>query len=868
MTENAEQIELLKGKRTTLRSSVTKLINKIEAELKKTDVTEENDIELYMETLNDKFESLKLTDSNLEKILSLKDIDKELESAEEYREKLVTYRFKASKYIRNLNQTLKTIEGFSISSENYAKAVTLLEQRFGRKETLVNTQMSQLLEIPPLKRSNDVKSFRQLFDKIQIHIRSLESLGIKSDTFSTLLSPVILKSLTSDLVFKFNKKFGDKYSLSDLIDLLNRQLIAKEKTELRLAKEKPLLSQNVNHLNWPRAKVKTQNERTKNPTANELFIYENTSKSKLCLFCDEPSHSSINCDYGRSLPIEKRKSILIKKGSCFRCIKSGHVSSLCRARLKCTKCGKRHLDIMCYGENKRSDNEKPESKEVTENTTLANNSCSREVYLQTLSAYIKENNLKHFIRVIIDMGSQCSYISKFTARKMKLKGLGEKCVNHGLFGGIEHAETHQRSRINLSNVDGSYNFELDEKKICASLPKMNDAHCLNQLKDMGILISDASINERSCLCKKNPGEIHLLIGADYAGKLLTGNIKHLSGSLVAVRTLLGWTVMGKSDIINTNKSSSLLVLSLHVNNAKISDLWNFDSLGIKEDRGKRTKTETQELDLEHFRETVNRDNTGRYKVNLPWLDGHPPLHDNKELAQKRLKHTVKSLKSKNRLNEYQEVFNQWENEGIIEQINPDKVNPEGLGMHYLPHRAVFKDNSTTKVRPVFDGSAKTRNSISINECIEKGPNLIEMIPAILNRFKWGKIGVISDIKQAFLQIALNESDRDVLWFMWWKDGDPKNIVTYRYCRVVFGISCSPFLLAALLNHVLDQVEEPLRSLAVKLKDSLYVDNCVASVDSVSELEHFRTETQRILKTAKFDLRGWKNNFLPEIEEAV
>ncbi|GBO05633.1 hypothetical protein AVEN_208560-1 [Araneus ventricosus] len=104
--------------------------------------------------------------------------------------------------------------------------------------------------------------------------------------------------------------------------------------------------------------------------------------------------------------------------------------------------------------------------------------------------------------------------------------------------------------------------------------------------------------------------------------------------------------------------------------------------------------------------------------------------------------------------------------------------------------------------------------------------------------------------------------------MWWKDGDPQNTVTYRHCRVVFGISCSPFLLAAVLNHVLDHVEEPLRSLAVKLKDSLYVDNCDASVDSVSELEHFGTEIQRILKTAKFNLRGWKNNFLPEIEETV
>ncbi|GBN91176.1 hypothetical protein AVEN_204153-1 [Araneus ventricosus] len=54
---------------------------------------------------------------------------------------------------------------------------------------------------------------------------------------------------------------------------------------------------------------------------------------------------------------------------------------------------------------------------------------------------------------------------------------------------------------------------LDEKKICACLPKMNDAHCLNQLKDMSILISDAAINERSCLYEKNPGEIYLLVGS-------------------------------------------------------------------------------------------------------------------------------------------------------------------------------------------------------------------------------------------------------------------------------------------------------------------------------------------------------------------
>lgn len=52
----------------------------------------------------------------------------------------------------------------------------------------------------------------------------------------------------------------------------------------------------------------------------------------------------------------------------------------------------------------------------------------------------------------------------------------------------------------------------------------------------------------------------------------------------------------------------------------------------------------------------------------------------------------------------------------------------------------------------------------MNVCIEKGPNLVELIPSILNRFRVGKITdsrkVVEDIRKAFLQIFLNEKDKD------------------------------------------------------------------------------------------------------------
>ncbi|GFV85351.1 integrase catalytic domain-containing protein [Trichonephila clavipes] len=133
---------------------------------------------------------------------------------------------------------------------------------------------------------------------------------------------------------------------------------------------------------------------------------------------------------------------------------------------------------------------------------------------------------------------------------------------------------------------------------------------------------------------------------------------------------------------------------------KISDLWEFDSLGIKDPSEKKSKLELQDLALKHFENTVLRDDED------------------------------------------------WKKEGIIEKIAQDEPKIGGK-FHYLPHRLVFKENSTTKICPAFDGSAHQRKSGSLNDCVEKRPNLIEMIRAILNRFRLGKIGVISDIRKSF-----------------------------------------------------------------------------------------------------------------------
>ncbi|GFX98302.1 CCHC-type domain-containing protein [Trichonephila clavipes] len=146
---------------------------------------------------------------------------------------------------------------------------------------------------------------------------------------------------------------------------------------------------------------------------------------------------------------------------------------------------------------------------------------------------------------------------------------------------------------------------------------------------------------------------------------------------------------------------------------------------------------------------------------------------------------------------------------------------------------------------------------------ETGNNLIESVSAILARFRLKPIGVISDIRRAFLQISLHEKDRDFVRFLWYDNEG--NIRTYRHARVAFGVTSSPFLLMAVINYHLlkESVKERYsEEFLKKLQDKFYVDNCVTSVQNNAELRIFVESATNVMKEGMFDLRGWESSAIP------
>ena len=130
--------------------------------------------------------------------------------------------------------------------------------------------------------------------------------------------------------------------------------------------------------------------------------------------------------------------------------------------------------------------------------------------------------------------------------------------------------------------------------------------------------------------------------------------------------------------------------------------------------------------------------------------------------------------------------------GVIEKVNEDCDNLSPDTIHYIPHSAVCDEKrQTTKLRIVYDASSKSPGEVSLNECLEQGPNLLPLLFEVLLRFRMKKVALIGDLEKAFLQVEIELSQRDLLRFLWIDKSDsldPK-IVKLRFARLPFGLNC-------------------------------------------------------------------------------
>ncbi|GFW04248.1 uncharacterized protein TNCV_2670131 [Trichonephila clavipes] len=147
---------------------------------------------------------------------------------------------------------------------------------------------------------------------------------------------------------------------------------------------------------------------------------------------------------------------------------------------------------------------------------------------------------------------------------------------------------------------------------------------------------------------------------------LMKNATALNFGLAAIHTKLGWTVIGKETGIDSSNdeivvdSSVQTVLPLYVNDISLKELWEIDSLSIRDPTENVSKRKLFDEQLKEFHEELTVLPDGRYEVKLPWKLDSSNLPDHIELASKRHKKTITSAQNNVYLYEYQKIFNEWE----------------------------------------------------------------------------------------------------------------------------------------------------------------------------------------------------------------
>ena len=123
-----------------------------------------------------------------------------------------------------------TITGLTLTKENYKIAVDLLRNRYGNKQVIISSHMDLLLKLSRVTLASDIKRVRDVYDKTEINVRSLQALRIKSEMYGSLLIPVMMEKIPEEFRLVVSRKMkSDTWDINELLWAFKQELEAREK---------------------------------------------------------------------------------------------------------------------------------------------------------------------------------------------------------------------------------------------------------------------------------------------------------------------------------------------------------------------------------------------------------------------------------------------------------------------------------------------------------------------------------------------------------------------------------------------------------------------------------------------------------------
>ena len=588
---------------------------------------------------------------------------------------------------------LSVIAGIPLTSENYTVAVKLLQERFGRKEAIIEVLYFKLQSLP--KVNNKFAEIQRMSESVEKVLRQLEAQGESINEQRILIQQIISK-YPPEVITKLEeaKEPVTPWSMRSLRKAISQYITVQENVQRYVS------NNNLNGRGQPFGSRQTRflhdSQRPLNdsqrPSTEALAVNSqregNQSRASLpCIFC-KGSHFNDMCD--KYTTLAERRQKLNQQRRCFICLKVGHVAKDCAGAQKksCCYCGRKgsHNRCVCPQKFTRQETENfmaTECSESSENTTTVTSNESvkknnqstdtvnssatpmllasgEKVLLQIATVPVQkvDGSTTVIARVLLDSASQRTFMTDRLAKQLKLVPEHRESLSVSTFGAEKASNINTYVvQFRVKTKDGSH------------MPMF--ANVLNQItgnikrgpihqKDLEFLqlipqnkMADSIPHTLETMA------IDLLVGSDYFWDVVGGDKIILPSGIFMLPSKFGYIITGRypeNNCDNQDRSSSTLLVatktskvssdrnfycSVNVSLIKNPDLekfWCLETIGIKDPMGK----ENDEEAIVRFCETIKFED-GRYQVTWPWKSDSVCMSDNFEVALRRLKSLVRRL---------------------------------------------------------------------------------------------------------------------------------------------------------------------------------------------------------------------------------
>lgn len=452
-------------------------------------------------------------------------------------------------------------------------------------------------------------------------------------------------------------------------------------------------------------------------------------------------------------------------------------------------------------------------------------------------------------RALLDSASSTSFISERLTQALRLPKSPQSIRILGIAGLTHRSPLHSTVSFDISPTsckDDRINVSaVAVPRVTSDLPLQPIPLNATWSHLSGLPLADPDFGR--------PGRIDILLGVDvYIDVVKHGRRTGPPNSPAAFETKFGWVLAGRTKV----PASSRQVTSYHVSVASedvtLSKFWEIEE--CPEDSTSYSPEER--LVVQHFAENHRRSSTGRFVVPLPRKPQAKTIGESRTQAVRRFLALERSLSSKNQFTEFSDVIEEYFEMGHAELIPATDLRKLMGQVFFLPMHAVRKESSTTtKIRAVFDASAKSSSGVSFNDTLLVGPTVHPPLIDVLMRFRLHRVALTADVSKMYRAVELTQSDRDFHRFVWRKDpGEP--LRDYRMTRVTFGVSASSFAAnMAVKQNAHDNIAEYPQA-AEMVEKSFYVDDCLTGADTVTAAMELQKQLEERFNRGGLLLRKW------------